>query len=103
MFEYCWRNKWLTASAETIDDMIRLLSEAADELRMLKSRGVTLDDGSDVGSDYATLVTDDPAVAQEFGFEQIEHDDQSLGNDEVDDEELDDEVEDEDACEEARE
>ena len=31
MYEYVWRNKWLTSGAKTIDDMIDGLQGAADE------------------------------------------------------------------------
>jgi hypothetical protein len=65
-YEYLWRNRWLTADAESIDDMIAALQAAADELRGMKDKGVVLDQVMD--NDYARLVTNDPAVAKEFGF-----------------------------------
>ena len=73
-YELLWRNKWLTADAETIDDMIKLLRDAADELQKMKDRGVMLDDDGGVEDDHAHLVTDDPAVAEEFGFDEVESD-----------------------------
>jgi hypothetical protein len=78
-YEYSWRNKWLTAKATSIDDMIGSLQTAADELRKMKARGVTLDEGSSVGDDYATLITDDPSVAEEFGFDEPDADDEDEG------------------------
>src|SRR5215218_1915614 len=85
LYEYVWRNKWLTAKAESIGDMIGSLQAAADELREMKSRGVTLDQGGGVGDDYATLITDDPSVAEEFGFDdrdEGEEDERDGGNEE---------------------
>src|SRR5438105_4276226 len=74
-YEYTWRNKWLTAEAKTIDDMIDGLQAAADELRAMKVKGVTLLDTPGTQDDYAFLVTNDPAVAKEFGFEPPDDDD----------------------------
>src|SRR5437773_2505257 len=81
-YEYMWRNKWLTADAESIDDMIAALQAAADELRAMKAKGVTLDESGDVSGDHAILVTTDPAVAQEFNFAPREWDDLEVGDDE---------------------
>ena len=75
MYESTWRNKWLTADASTIEDMINALQGATDLLRAMKARGVTLDPDSCIGDDYAVLVTDDPAVAVKFDFEEPQEDD----------------------------
>jgi hypothetical protein len=64
-----WRNKWLTADAQTIDDMIKMLEAAAAALRDMRDAGVTLDPQGDTQDDYARLITPDPAVAERFGFE----------------------------------
>ncbi|MGH7139582.1 MAG: hypothetical protein ACREHD_27900, partial [Pirellulales bacterium] len=62
-----WRNKWLTADAETIEDMIRSLRAAAAELEAMRNDGVTLDaELGGVGDDYAHLVTTDPDVAKRY-------------------------------------
>jgi hypothetical protein len=71
-FESIWRNKWLTANAKTIGEMADALEAAAGELRAMQAQGVVLDAESDTQSDYATLVTYDPAVAEKFGFEPEE-------------------------------
>jgi len=78
-FEYIWRNKWLTAQAQTIDDMIDGLQAAADELRAMKAEGVCLRDTQCVSDDFAFLVTTDPKVAEKFGFEEedLEDEDES--------------------------
>src|SRR4051794_33765273 len=52
-YEYLWRNKWLTASAVTIDDMINSLQQAANELQAMKAKGVTLRQGDSTEDDYA--------------------------------------------------
>jgi hypothetical protein len=70
-----WRNKWLTAEARTIEEMIAGLRGAADELQAMKEAGVTLLDNGTAADDYALLVTDDPAVAARFEFEEEEEDD----------------------------
>ena len=65
-----WRNKWLTAEAKTIDDMIGMLRGASEELEAMKRDGVFLDEESGgVGDDYAHLVTLDPVVAKKYGME----------------------------------
>jgi hypothetical protein len=69
-YEMLWRNKWLTAEAKTIDEMIASLRAAADQLAEMRQAGVTLDDGTGQSDDYATLVTTDPEVAQRFGMEE---------------------------------
>jgi hypothetical protein len=60
-----WRNKWLTARAETIGDMIAALREAARSLDAMRADGVTLE-GDGVGDDYAYLVTTDPEIAKKY-------------------------------------
>jgi hypothetical protein len=64
-----WNNRLLTLEATTLDEMARLLEEAAAELRRMQGAGVQLAVG--VADDYARLVTDDLAVAREFGFESV--------------------------------
>ncbi len=68
--ELLWRNKWLTAGAKTIDDMIEDLQAAADGLREMRDAGVVLEDDGGTEDDYATLVTRDPDVAARFGFDR---------------------------------
>jgi len=63
-----WRNKWLTAEAKSIDDMISMLRAAADYLDQMRKDGVFLDDDGGVGDDYAHLVTTDPKVAEKYGL-----------------------------------
>lgn len=60
------RNKWLTAEAESLEDMIEGLQCAADTLRLMLADGVTLDSGGGTSDDYAYLVTTDPVVAKKY-------------------------------------
>jgi hypothetical protein len=63
-----WRNKWLTAEAKTIEDMIGMLRAAADHLDQMRRDGVVFEDDGGVGDDYAHLVTTDPKVAEKYGM-----------------------------------
>ena len=74
LYELIWRNKYLTANAKTIDEMIQALHGAADDLRTLQSKGVTLSGESDMAGDFAYLITDDPTLAAEYGFDAPETD-----------------------------
>lgn len=74
VYSYQWRNKWLTAQARSLEEMVGMLRAAADELDAMRAAGVALQPDSGVADDYATLTTEDPAVAQRFGF--IEEDEQ---------------------------
>jgi hypothetical protein len=62
-YEICWRNKWLTANAMNIEDMIFSLRAAADELEDMKEDGVELEN-EEPSDDYAMLITSDPTVAE---------------------------------------
>jgi hypothetical protein len=70
-YERLWRNKYLTLSAKTIDEMAETLELAAADLRDMAGAGVWL--GPDgVADDFALLRTDYPVVAREFGFDEEE-------------------------------
>jgi len=75
-FSYVWRNKFLTLDAESIDDMIAGLEGAADYLQQMKDAGVVLDPNSDIGHDFAMLVTSDPSVAERFDFDPDEEEEE---------------------------
>lgn len=61
-----WRNKWLTADAKSIEDMIAMLQGAVEELEAMRADGVTLDPEGGTTDDYAYLVTTDPAIARKY-------------------------------------
>jgi hypothetical protein len=65
-FVTLWRNKWLTADAKSIDEMIAALRQAADALEAMRLDGVVLENDGSVGDDYAHLVTTDPEVAKKY-------------------------------------
>ena len=69
VYRALWKNKWLTADAVSIDDMIDIYRAVADELVAMKADGVLLDPESDIANDGATLLTDDAAVAEKYEFE----------------------------------
>ena len=76
VYELYWRNKWLTARATTIDEMMDGLRDALDELEAMKEHGVVLDyHGGAVEADCARLVTTDKKVAKRFGFDKVDQDD----------------------------
>jgi hypothetical protein len=67
-----WRNKWLTAEAKSLDDMIAALRQAAAELEAMRRDGIVLDPESGVGDDYADLITTDPEVARKYDMQPEE-------------------------------
>lgn len=84
-FVELWRNKWLTAHAKTLDEMIAALRSAADQLEAMRRDGVTLDPNGGTGDDYAQLLTTDPDVAKKYDMvEESEY--WGDGEDDLDDE-----------------
>lgn len=61
-----WRNKWLTADAKSLEDMVKSLEGAAEHLKAMLADGVTLDPDGGTGDDYAHLVTTDPNIARKY-------------------------------------
>jgi hypothetical protein len=68
-YELLWRNKWLTSEAQSIDDMIAKLREAANELEAMKQDGVVLNPEGGTFDDYASLITTDEKVAEKYGMQ----------------------------------
>ena len=68
-YQTIWRNKWLTADAKSLDEMIAMLQGAAAELEAMRIDGVTLDPGRGTGDDYAFLITTNAAIAKKYGME----------------------------------
>ena len=73
-YETVWRNKWLTAEARSIEEMVADLRSAASELEAMAKDGVVLDPENleAVEDDHAFLITEDPVVAAKYGFEVVE-------------------------------
>lgn len=78
VYETLWRNKWMTSDAKTIEDMILMIRGAADDLQAMKDAGITLDEDSGISDDYARLITTDPKVADTFGLELYEDDEEDF-------------------------
>jgi hypothetical protein len=76
-----WRNKWRTAKAKSLEDMIAALQSAADTLREMLADGVTLDLESGTSDDYAHLVTTDPVIAKKYDM----HDEKEFWGDDAED------------------
>jgi hypothetical protein len=74
-FTTLWRNQFLTSHAKTLDDMIEGLSAAVAKLTAMRDAGLRLEEEGGVAEDYATLFTEDAAVAAQFNFEQEVEDD----------------------------
>ena len=57
--------------------MIQIFKQVAAQLQEMADAGVKLHPDSDVNNDYAILITEDPAVAEKFGFilEEFDEDD----------------------------
>ena len=69
-----WRNRWLTAEAETIEGMISALHAAAEHLDRMRQDGVILDDEASASGDCVRLVTADAKVAERYGLvDESEH------------------------------
>jgi hypothetical protein len=66
LYETIWRAKWTVDGATTVGKMVTKLVEAGQYLLELEAAGVTVD--HEVEDDYAYLLTDDPVVAERFGF-----------------------------------
>ena len=81
-----WRNKWLTAEARSLEEMIAALQSAADTLREMLADGVTLGPQGGTSDDYAYLATTDPVVAKKYDM----HDEKELWEDDAEHEEADD-------------
>ncbi len=78
-----WRNKWLTADAKSVKDMIEALESAVGTLQSMLADGVTLDLERGTSDDYAHLVTTDPVVAKKYDM----HDEKEFWGDADDDDE----------------
>ncbi|MEX2140873.1 MAG: hypothetical protein WD894_16535 [Pirellulales bacterium] len=65
-----WRNKWLTAEAKTIDEMIAGLHRAAELLSNMKRDGVAFEPQGGTANDYAYLTTTDPDIARKYGMSE---------------------------------
>lgn len=64
-----WTNKFLTNHATTIDEMQTMLGDAAAFVRELRDFGDKVEaDFKNAMSDDIHFYTDDPEIAEEYGF-----------------------------------
>ncbi len=63
-----WRNRWLTAQAQSIDEMATSLRDAAQTLDAMRADGIVLETDAGVADDNARLVTSDPQIAAKYGM-----------------------------------
>lgn len=90
VYEMLWRNKFLTLDCTSIPEMAEVLEDAAKLLRELHATGKVELMDEDISDDYAFFVTEDKAIAEKYGFEEMEfedEDDEELEDEEVTDEE----------------
>jgi len=80
-YEMIWRNKWLTSNAKSIGEMSEILQESADILRKMEADGVVLNTDGGTEDDYAFLITNDHEVAEKYGMEIIECEDEESAED----------------------
>ena len=73
------RNKWLTSSATSINDMIAVYQETIEYLQEIQLAGLEVDFSS-AGDDYIYFRTQDPKLADKFDLEEEE--DENWDNDE---------------------
>jgi len=73
-YEICWRNKFLTTDATSIEEMAQRLEGGAQELRRMAKAGIVLDPDGGTMDDYAQLVTSDPKAAKRFNMQEREGD-----------------------------
>ena len=74
-FELTWRNKFLTIGAKTGPEIVEQLEAAARKLREIWDTGkVQYAHGAD--DDYATFTTNDPEIAEKYGFEPVAKEDE---------------------------
>ena len=84
-----WRNKWITSSAGSIDDFIKIYEHLAEKMKRWKEEGIELDSDiiGGIGDDYAQFCTYDEKIAIKEGFEEDTFEDeiQALKNDSFED------------------
>jgi hypothetical protein len=62
-------SKFLMMDASDLGEMAVMFEAEAADLRQMEKAGVVLD--CEIENGYATLVTENQAVAKEFGFEEL--------------------------------
>lgn len=73
LFTGMWRAKWLGDDCPTLGEVAKSLRAEADRLDEMHADGVSLD--GPVQDDYGMLSTGDPAVAEKYGLQEGDADD----------------------------
>ena len=77
MYEMFWATKWVTENAKSLEDMAEMLESSVKDLRAMVATGkIRMDEPVDNG--YAMFFTDDLATAEEFGFKEVEIDEEEF-------------------------
>ena len=71
MYETSVSIKGFVLQSETIEALIDLFQGVADELKKMRDAGITLDPDT-TSEHWASLVTEDPDVAKQFGLHERE-------------------------------
>lgn len=61
-----WRNKFLTVDAQSLEEMVSSLVEAAETLKAMLADGVVLETPGGTADDYAYLVTSNSEIAKKY-------------------------------------
>lgn len=85
-YETIWRNKFLSITATSFDEMIQMLDDAVETLKEMRKDGIKLDPDGGTCDDYALLYTEDKAIADKYGLEEEYFEDEDI-NEEYDEEE----------------
>lgn len=89
VYKMIWRNKWLTADADTVPQMLECYQWAIDEVKKMQEDGLEFDFGGGP-DDYISILTTDAALAEKYGMCQMDFDDEE-GDDEEGDDDCDEE------------
>lgn len=73
VYEMTWRNKWLTADADTVPQMLECYQWAIDEIKKMQEDGLEFDFGGGP-DDYISILTTDAALAEKYGMCQMDFD-----------------------------
>ena len=76
MYEQIFRCKWLGDDSKTLEEIALKLEAAAKDLREMAKDGIHMDADLPMADDYAFLYTDDPLVAEKYGFHEQEEEEE---------------------------
>jgi len=74
-YSLVWMSKYLTVGSRSLKDLAVRLEAAAAALRGMRVPGVRPDPGGDTDHGFPVPTTDDPQIAERFGFEPPEEED----------------------------